>query len=142
MNTWLVLLSTVLSAVSALGQDAKANVTPPEVEAGKDITVTVMVDRPPSIGNARINVTIAPKELAGNPSPFVVGVFPKNGDSKILSNMTQVPPDAKGIWYVRDAYTQINGSSTPIVLSDHPEFKVRPIEIVLPRTGSVTVTIP
>jgi hypothetical protein len=64
MKFRLVLLFTALSAVSALGQDAKANVTPLEVEAGKPITITIALNKD-SVQGTNIRVDLGPKD--GNP---------------------------------------------------------------------------
>jgi len=141
-SLWLVLLFAALSEVSALGQDAKANITPPEVEAGKPITITLQLDRAPSTDSANLIVTLAPKETIDNPAAFALGVGATGKGSNVYSNTTIVPLNAKGVWYVRDAYSQVSNISTPIVLSDHPEFTVKPTVIVLPKSGKVTITVP
>ena len=87
-------------------------------------------------------LTLAPKEQTDNPSAYLVGVSPASKDSTVYTNTTLIPPNARGIWYVRDAFTQVNGVNTPVALSDHPEVKVRPVEITLPKTGKVTITVP
>lgn len=141
MKFWSVASFLVLVAVSALGQ-TKAMVSPPEVDAGKDITITVTVDRPASLDTARVTVTIAPKEQKDNAPPYTIAVFSKGNDPKVLSNTGRVPPTAQGVWYVRDAYTQVDSVPIYMELLDHPEFTVKPIEIVVPKTAKVTITVP
>lgn len=144
MKTRLVLLFTALSALSALGQDAKANVTPPEAEAGKPITIILTVDKPPSVENTAIGITLAPKEPKDNGTPYGVNLSPKNTGSNIYVATTTTPPNAKGTWYVRDAYSSLPvvGGSVPIELVDHPEFTIKPVEITLPKTGKVQIAVP
>jgi len=142
MKFRLVLLFTALSAVSALGQSMKATITPPVVDAGKQITITLTLNRAPSTNLVNVNVTLSPKEQADNPQPYAVGTSAKTVGSNVYVQTIAVPLNAKGVWYVKDASAVVNGVSTPIALSDHPEFKVTPVEVILPKSGEVAITVP
>jgi hypothetical protein len=137
-----VMLVIALSAISAFGQDAKAKVDPPVVEAGKNITITLTLDRAPSTNLVNVNVTLAPKETPDNPPQFDIGTSAKAAGSNVYISTITVPLNARGAWYVKNAYSQVNGASTPIALADHPEFKVKPVEVVLPKSGDVAITVP
>lgn len=137
-----VLLFAALTSISGFGQEAKASMSPNEVAAGKNITITLTVDKVPSIQGATLSVILAPKDPKDNPGSYGVNLI-RDNDSNVYSNTTQVPPNARGVWYIREASTSLPvvGGSTPID-TNHPEFTIKPIEITLPKTGKVGITTP
>jgi len=143
-----VLLVTVLSAVSALGQVAKANVTPPEVMAGKNITITVTVDSAPLVNNTQlkdtaISVILASRDSKDIPPEFGIGLSPTS-DPKIYTCTKQFPVAAKGTWFLKRATLNLSDGSgdRPLAITNNLEFTVKPADLKLPTKGAASLTVP
>jgi hypothetical protein len=141
MKTCSILLFTALTAISAFGQEAKVSMSPPEVEAGKNITLTITVNVVPSLERTSLSVTMAPRDPKDNAQPFSFSLGQK-GDSKVYVGITQVPSNGKGVWSIRDVSLSIPlGGSVPLE-TNRPEFTIKPIKITLPKTGNAEITVP
>ena len=137
-----ILLFTALAAISGFGQEAKASMSPTEVVAGKNITITLTVDIPPSVEATQISVLLAPREQKDNPNQFGVPLIAKKTDPKTYSNTVQVPFTAKGVWYIKGAFTSLDSGSADIALTDRPELLIKPVEVIFPKTGKVAISVP
>lgn len=133
------LLFTALSAVLALGQDAKAKVTPPEVEAGKPITITLTLDKKATEGT-NVRVDLGPKE---GTAILTVLNLSATSDPLVYKITAPIPVNAKGLWEVKGAFFFVPQDVNAIPLEiDKPEFTVKPSGIALPTSGTVKVMVP
>ena len=142
MKIYPVVLTTALLAVSALGQEAaKASMSPPEVVAGKSITITIKLDKPLKDG-AQLQAFLGPKDLTqpgAGPANLIATT-----DPLVYRNTETIPITGKGVWTIREVRIVIPASlgTPPIVKTDEPEFTVKPVPVELPTSGSVKFTIP
>jgi hypothetical protein len=139
MKLRLVLLFAVLASPLAFGQVAKASMSPKEVTAGQNITITIKLDQPLS-DRASLRANYGPKD---NNQSTNMPLNP-TADPLVYTNTGLVPANAQGIWEVKDVLLFIPASTepNPILDTDHPDFKVKPIENKFPAKGKVTVTVP
>jgi hypothetical protein len=139
MKICLMLLLAALTAVPGFGQTGKLSMSPTEVTAGKNITITIKLDEPLSEG-ATLRANFGPKDSGQSTN------MPLNptSDSLVYTNTGLVPANAKGVWEVKDIMLFIPASvePTPVLNTDHPSFTVRPIETKFPTKGKVMVTAP
>jgi len=89
-------LVVLLWGVSSFAQEAKAPMSPAEVTAGKNITITIIVDKAPSVEGTTVSVVLAPRDSKDNGNPFGLSLAPKNGYLKTYVGTTQVPINARG----------------------------------------------
>jgi hypothetical protein len=128
-------------AVSSFGQSGQATMSPTTVDAGKNITVTITVNKVPSVQQTTLHVGFAPKDPKDNATAFGFNLGQKENDSKVYTGGGLVPPNAKGIWSVQEVTLGIPSGGGNVTLdTNHPEFTVTPVVVTLPTKGDVVVT--
>lgn len=141
MKTCSILLFTALAALSAFGQ-AAASMSPTEVTAGKNITITITVNKTPSVAGTQLLAYLTPKDPKDNPPAFNLTLNPKSDDPKVYTNSGMIPENAKGIWSLENATLIIPSGGNTRVETNHPELRVKPIGVTLPTTGKAEITVP
>jgi len=142
MKTTLVVLLFIGLTMSARGQDATASMSPVEVTAGKSITVTITVNGVPSLAQTSLSATLGPKDPKDGGQAFSFNLGQKGNDSTIYTGTTMVPPNSKGIWSLQEVRLNVPLESSRVLETNHPEFKIKPIEVTLPTKGKAEITIP
>jgi hypothetical protein len=137
-----VLLFTALATMSALGQEAKASMSPTEVIAGKNITVTIKVNDASTVNGTQLLAAFVSDNPKDDPSGFDVRLCPVGNDPKVYSTSTPVPATAKGTWRLANVLLQTPNSGTRHVETNHPQLVIKPIKVTLPTTGQAEITVP
>jgi hypothetical protein len=150
MKIRLVLLFTALAAGLTFGQDAaKASVSAfaSEIVAGKNVTMTITLNDVPSVDGKRLESTQVrmnwgPKDKS-DPTPSGNIVLGPQKDPRVYSDTFLVPPNAKGVWVIKDAMLWIPGGGDSVPLKvDAPDFRIKSSKVVLPTSGTVKVAVP
>ena len=138
-----VLLFTTLATASIFAQTGKVAMSPTEATAGKNITITITVNKVPSVGQTSISAILAPRDPKDNAGPYGVNLTQKPSDPRVYFVTTEIPINAKGVWFLRDT-----NMALPIVgvanslETNHPEFTVKPVELTLPTSGRAEISVP
>ena len=138
-----IVLAVVLVFISVLrmfGQTGQAGMTPTTVVAGKNIVITVTLDKAPSVERTTLTVLLVPHDRKGNPQPFNISLTPKDTDPKVYTTTYMVPQTAKGKWSIQVVRLEIPDSGVVFMETNHPEIEIKPIDVSLPTKGKVEVT--
>lgn len=136
-------LFVLFSGCCLFGQTGQATMTPPTVLAGKNITVTVTVNRPANVQQTSLNVRVVPKEPKDNAPAFGFNLGRKNeNEPTIYVGTSMVPPNAKGVWRIETVKVDVPQGGQVELETNHPEFTVIPIQVILPTSGKVEVASP
>ncbi len=136
-----VILFAVLTAISALGQDAKASMSSTEVIAGKNITIEITLNEAPSTDGTQVRVLLGPKD-ASDTTPAVEYILTQQNDRRTFNNFCLVPPTAKGTWVIKTVHLWVPGGENIPLTTNLPELKVKPIKLVLPTSGTIRIVVP
>jgi hypothetical protein len=143
MRNVLPVVLLVLASVSCMfGQSGQAAMSPTTVVAGKQITVTITLNKAFSEQGAVVGVSVEPKDPKDNAPGFGFSLGPKDSTGKVYTGSNVVALNAKGIWSIKELHVTIPNGGNFTLDTNHPEFTVTPVTITLPTKGDVVVTAP